>query len=287
MFNYNFLLVLLIIITLILLIINCFKKNNFKNLEKISRFLLKENIKVSVIISGFAPRSFKYTYKSIKNNIIEVLNNNNFVTDVYHHSLITRNNILNTYREGENNIKINNNDVYLLDCKKTITEYQEDIDIPYLLNCKMYKGYLVDKDKYNYDVTKNHYRALYSEFKCINEFPIYNYDVCILLSSDSLIKKKINIYEILNCKINKNIIYTTKFNKSSNFFANGFYISTPNNLEIICNRIKLFNNYCYKVQNAEEFLSIIMKNNKIKNKYSKMFYIKVRADGSYNWYKNV
>jgi hypothetical protein len=287
--NYNCKILILVSLICLLILVGtivyfCILKNK-ENLE--DKYINnKKNIKICILITGFAPRSFKYTYKSIENNIINILKNKNYIVDIYHHSLLDKNEKIDSYRNEEKNLNIKNNDSYLLKCKKIITEFQDNIMLPNISKCKMYKGYSVKQNEYNFNAIKNHYRALYSEYKAINEFPINNYDVCIMLTSDALIKKEINLNEILDVYKNKNIIYTTKFNNSG-YIANGFYISNSENLKIICNRIKLFNEYCSKVQNAEEFLKLIINKYKLNNKDSEMFYWKIRANGQPNWYSTI
>ena len=60
MYNY---IVIIIILLLLFYYISFKKKEGFEN----------NNQKIAVIICGFAPRSFKYTYKYIDKNIIQHL----------------------------------------------------------------------------------------------------------------------------------------------------------------------------------------------------------------------
>ena len=267
-------------IILILLILNSIKCNSIK-------IILKKIVKIAVILFGFAPRSFKYTYNSINDNIIKELKKFFLNVDTFHHSLLSKNTNFSTYRQYEKNIKINNNDVYLLNCKNIITEYQEDINLVNYDNCTMYKDYINNIDvttKNHKEIIKNHLRALYSELKCVNKFPINKYHVCVMLSSDSLIKKKININEIKDIyNTNKKLIYTTGFNTAGGI-ANGFYICNPSVLNIICSRYNKFIKNC-NLHNAEVFLKKVISENKIENKYSNMFYLKIRASGKSNHYK--
>jgi len=289
MYNNIFIIILLLIILLTFIIIVCYlykKKKIITDKSILDNFIDNNNVKIAVILFGFAPRSFKYTYNSINYNIIKELKKNFLNVDTFHHSLLSKNKNFSTYRPYEKNIKINNNDVYLLNCKKIITEYQEDIHLVNYDKCNMYKNYINNKNvttKNHKEIIKNHLRALYSELKCTNEFPIYKYDVCIMLSSDSLIKKKININEIKDIyNTNEKLIYTTGFNTARGI-ANGFYICKPSVLKIISSRYNKFIENC-NLSGAEVFLKKIISDNKIKNKYSNMFYLKIRASGKSNDY---
>ena len=98
--------------------------------------------------------------------------------------------------------------------------------------------------------------------------------------------KKINKNEIDDVINNKNVIYTTGYNKWGGV-ANGFYITTPNIYKIIANRINLYENWINinSKGNAEQFLSFaISQHNYIINKKSDMFYLKIRANGKSNDY---
>lgn len=236
--------------------------------------LFQNKYKVAVIIHGFAPRSFRYTYKSIEENIINKLKYK-YDVDVYHYSLLSKDNKINSSRLEERDTIINNNDVNLIKCKKIVKEYQEDLNLINNIKCTNYK---------EKNMNKNFMRSIYGEMKCINEFPINNYDVCVMVSSDSYIIKEIDFYEIEDC-YKSNCVYTTSYNQWGGL-ANGFYICPPNILKIICNRYNNFMYWCMynKNKNAEKFLKYIVLSNNILNKDSNMYYLKIRANGKSNYY---
>ncbi len=257
---------LLILIVLVLLI--CNKRFTYSNLYKSKKY------KIAVIIHGFAPRSLKYTHDSIQQKIIDKLRNK-YDVDVYHYSLLSKDNRIDSSRNEEYNIMVNNDDSKLLLCKRLETEYQENIKIHKNYSCTNYN---------EENLNKNFMRSLNSELECIKRFPINNYDVCIMLSSDSLILKEIDYNEVEDSYLS-NCLYTTNFNKWGGV-ANGFYICPPIILNKICSRFNNFPKWCNmnKNQNAEQFLKWTILINKIKNKDSNMFYLKIRATGKSNHY---
>ena len=161
-------------------------------------------------------------------------------------------------------------------CNKIITKFQEDLNLEYKNNCTHYTDIL--------DLNFN--RAMYSEFQCVTKFPINVADTCVMVSSDSYILKDINLDEIEN-SIKYNYLYTTNFNQYGGI-ANGFYITTPKNLQKICKRLDEFpifcSNHLNSGLNAEIYLKHIIDKYEITNKDSSMLYLKIRANGKPNHY---
>ena len=242
--------------------------------------------KICVILFGFSPRSFHIVYKSIEQNIINELKKH-YNVDVYHQTLLSRKNKIESQRDKENNHKVDNTNYKLIYAKRYNKLYQEDIKF----NLDDYMLFDTDANK-NKEMIKNNYknflRGIFSEKQAINTFPINKYDVCVMLSSDSLILKPIDIKEIEDVYQN-HYLYTTKYNTFGGV-ANGFYIAKPNILKKICNRIDSIGEWNkYKkdnniTENAEKFIKFILDKHKIHNKYSNIFYIKIRANGNPNSY---
>lgn len=262
-----------------------FKNRNIN--EKFFNIKLKK--KIALIICGFAPRSFRYVYPNIKKNIINHLKFFNYDIDIYHFSLLSKKNMIESERIEEKNLIVNNNDVNLLP-GNIQTEYQEDIILPSNdFNCWSDKQFF-----------KNACRGIYSEYKAFKMIDPSKYDSTILITSDSLILKPISIIELNNTIYNKNIIYTTPFNHSGGI-SNGFYICHPSILKIITSRINLINEYYNyisilnkskhnlnpsRIINSETFLEYIILKNNITDRKSSMFYLKIRANKKSNWYIN-
>ena len=226
--------------------------------------------KVAVLLFGFSPRSFRYTYSEINNNIIKELGKY-YDTDVYHHTLLSKTNTLDSIRkEEQQNNKINNNDHKLLKTNCTTTYYQEDIHNPFLNILE-----------------KNHYRALYSEYEVSKFLTKNQYDACIVLSNDAMPIKKINKNEVDDVINNQNTLYTTSYNKWGGL-ANGFYITSPAIFTNIANRAQFYEHWVNNNSgNPETFLlSRVSQYKQIINKDSDMFYLKIRNNGKSNYYIN-
>lgn len=266
--------IILIILLILLFFFTFNKKESFK--EWNSSFKTSKD-RVALLICGFAPRSFKYVYKSIEKYIIKHLEDNNFKVDVYHHSLISKKNIIFSQREGEINRVVNNNDVYLLPAKIK-TEYQENLNLlGEKYNCWRFPNFF-----------SNACRGMYSEYKVSRMTNLNKYKSIILITSDSLFLKPISIPEIKNTILNHNIIYTTPYNHYSGI-GNGFYICHPEVFKKISSRYLNLGKYCLKHQekNSEMYLGDIISSHNIENRDSSMFYLKIRANGKSNQYINL
>lgn len=266
--------IILIILLILLLFLTFNKKKSFW--KYCSSFRVSKD-RVALLICGFAPRSFKYVYGSIEKNIIKHLGNNNFKVDVYHHSLISKKNIIFSQREGEMNRVINNNDVYLLPAKIQ-TEYQELLTLlGKKYNCWKYSSFFT-----------NACRGMYSEYKVSQMVNLDLYQSVILITSDSLFLKPISITEIKNTIHNHNIIFTTPYNHYSGI-GNGFYICHPKVFKKISSRYLNLGEYCLQHQkkNSEMYLKYIISSHNIENRNSRMFYLKIRANGKSNQYINL
>ena len=253
---YAFSMIILICAFIYLSIPVCNISNNYKK------------HKVAVLLFGFSPRSFRYTYSEINNNIIKELGKY-YDTDVYHHTLLSKTNTLDSIRkEEQRNNKINNNDHKLLKTNRTTTYYQEDINNPF-----------------QNILEKNHYRALYSEYEVSKFLNNKTYDACIVLSNDAMPIKKINKNEVDDVIHNEETLYTTSYNKWGGL-ANGFYITSPTIFKNIANRVHLYENWVnHNGENPETFLlSRVSQYKQIINKDSDMFYLKIRNNGKSNYY---
>lgn len=277
-----FIFILLIIFLLSILIINI---NNIYE-EKFSNNSNKQvvKIKVAVLVAGFAPRSIKYTYKTIEDNIINHLKKNNFDVDIFMFSLLSKNNKLDSHRNEEKNNKyINNNDIKLLKTNKTHTEYQEYLT-EYLNNiCNATCRRKMSQPQHSL----NFLRDIYSEYKVSKMIDLNKYDACIMIGPDFHIVNKININEVKNVIGKNNKIYTTSFNDFTGV-ANKFYIASPIVIKKICSRIYNLEEWIKlktkSIKNPEVFLKYILETYNIKRSVSNMFYIKIRSNGKPNSY---
>lgn len=257
-------------LAIVLIIIVCLSTLYFSEKKDIKKEIKKN--KIAVLLHGFSPRSFKYTYKNISNRVIKILEED-YVVDVYHHTLLTKSGKIESREKGiEDEMNVNNEDYKLLKTNVTEKTYQEDMYNPF------------EEIK-----AKNHYRALFSEYSVSKFLNRDIYDACVVISNDSMPVKNINKDEIKDVINNKNMLYTTGFNKWGGL-ANGFYITSPQIFKLIANRFHKYESWepNNKSKNPEMFLfESVSENRFIMNKDSDMFYLKIRATGKSNWYIKV
>ena len=225
--------------------------------------------RICVLISGFAPRGLKYTYKTIQQRIIDKLKLTYDTVDVFHYSFISKNGKIDSHRTNEDQIQINNDDVNLLNVKQLRTDYQEDIKL---------EEYITKTCETSVIHPINPLRELYQEYMT-SKFPIQNYDACVLLWSDGYMLRDINIEHVENVIANNNLLYTTGHNKWGGI-ANKFYISSPRIILLLAQRLFHLSERCYKLngkkENPEEFLEWWVNDLQIENRETDMFYVKIR-----------
>lgn len=252
--------------------------SNKHNFNKYVNTNKNKNIRVGLLISGFAPRSLKYTHKSIYKNIIVVLKKH-FDTDIYMFSLLSKN--IPT--------KDNKQILKLLSTNATKYEYQEDlnanIEFTSILNCIREAPLNISNKQ-----IINFIRDLYQEYKTIDMINLNKYDVCITIGPDYYITDKININEIIKCvdntRINSNEYkaYTTQYNKCGGI-PNKFLIAPSIVTKLIMERYKATIEWCNfitnkkQISNPERFVEYIFNKYKIANIGSTFFYIKIRENG--------
>lgn len=228
-------------------------------------------MKIALIFWGLA-RSLNMTIKSIQNNILNILKNNNIQFHIFFHTYFI-NSIYNNPRSNENNIKINNNLYKLLDPNFFIYDIQDTIDIDF-------QSLFPNKDPWNNNFTtfKNYILALYS-LKRISDLFLHHhdtqqYDLVIFLRPDVLFTKPIDInwFKL----INNNTILTPKFH-TWNGINDRFAIMKPNNLLHYGYRfdyLKLKLPYT-----SEILLKHIINKNYIKNIHIDFIFKRIRANG--------
>ena len=234
--------------------------------------------KVCIIIFGFVPRSFRFTYQSIIKNIIEPLKSN-YDIKIFHYALLSKSFKIESNRQSEKNSTDLNNDYSLIDCDKIIYEYQEDIDLE-IIECQ--------SKFYDAITLKNLSRYLYQEAQCIKYFPIDEFDSCVMVNNEELYINRINLEEI-ETSITKKCCFSKSFSRYGGT-SDGFYICNPNVLKLICNRyneiIKGNNKYCGtsngRINTAEAILKITLDINDIQDLDSKIFSLKVRSNGKFS-----
>lgn len=226
---------------------------------------------------GVIPRSIKYTYESIKQNIIDVIKDHYIVT-IYVFNLNVNDKMIDGVFMDQNDVKIIPYDIYE-------EELQDEIDkqihhfrqITYI----NFPKYCNDYDEPR---IQNSIRQLYSECR-VGQFlekNIDNYDVSIVCGPDFYIANPISIHDIESSYTN-NEFYTTYMNDAGGY-TNGFYIGTPRVLINPLKRIQTFHLLSKTVPYDYEFvLKQSLIDNNICRHITKLIFFKVRADKKVFW----
>jgi len=260
---------LLIILVFVLLIffIKCIYKYNTKKSKK-----PKKIKKIVLCFFGIIPRSIKYTYKSIKENIIDKLAN--YELDIYVFNL-------NVGNKKIDNTIINQKDVSII--PYTIyEEYDQDLLDKQI---RILKSNIKIKFRgdYNELTIQNALRQMYSEYRVglFLERNINKYDIAIVCGPDYYIANPINIDDIKNSFENENF-YTTTVNDAQGY-TNGFYIGKPNVLIKPLKRFNYLHEYLPTDKDYESLLKESIIDNNIERNITKLVFFKIRANKSIEW----
>jgi hypothetical protein len=228
-----------------------------KNINNITKDT--QGKKAAILFFGMAPRSIRYTWDSIKNNIIDVLFDNNFSIDIFMHTWLANSDSNNNgkLQNNEDFSNINNEDHKIIPCKKFIAQSQDIVPIPESTNnIRSYRE--GNKINSNYLARFMHvmrqYITLEKVFDLMNDDQI-KYDVYIVMRPDLFFPKKLDINEVNNV-INKNNIFmntvidwvprngsngsANSIDKNSKYFGVGDSFILSSSLEIIRKYCKRF-----------------------------------------------
>jgi hypothetical protein len=226
--------------------------------------------KICLCIFGVIPRSIKYTFKSIEENIINELKINNFDVEIYVFNLnIDDKKIDNTY--------VDQNDISLIPYNYLEEEYQTTIDNE-LDILKLNKNISFTRTDYGPETVKNCLRQMYSEYRVglFLEKNINKYDLAIICGPDFYIANKLDINEILNSYNNSNF-YTTISNDAQGY-TNGFYFGKPEILIKPLKRLSFIQLFMPAHRDYEYILKQSIDNNNIVRNVSSLMFFKIRAN---------
>jgi len=217
--------------------------------------------KIAVCCCGFGGEGLKYTYETIKTNIVDKLKEE-FDVDVY--SYISKN------MDHESSSLLNQ-----LTCMAGTTV--SDVDVEYYVK-KLIKS--SGDSRYNDGEYVNSVKELYMEsqsYKIIKEYESKNpvhYDAIVYVRPNMFIAKPLELCEVHKVIMEPNAVYCCNFN-DWNGYGIGYYIGTSSSLEIITNRI----NNLSGVKSSEKFLKDIIDSAKLKRNKSTMFHFKIYKSG--------
>jgi hypothetical protein len=219
---------------------------------------------------GVIPRSIKYTFKSIEENIINVLKSNNFEVEIYIFNLNINNKKIDNRFVNQNDISIIPYNYLEEECQTTI-----DSQLEYL---KKNKPILFTRNDYKGEVVQNCLRQMYSEYRVgtFLEKNVNKYDVAIICGPDFYIANKLNITEIHDSYLNSNF-YTTIANDAQGY-TNGFYFGKPKILIKPLKRFSYIQDFMPAHRDYEYILQQSIDNNKIIRNISSLMFFKIRAN---------
>ena len=235
-------------------------------------YILIRKKKIILCLFGVIPRSINKTWDSIKTNIIDVLEQNNFKVDIYVFNL----NVLDIKVDGK---ILNQNNIKIIPYNYYEEKLQTDLDIilekKCISGCKFIAGY----DEL---MNKNAMRQLYSEYM-VGKFLEKNnkYDLSIVCGPDYYIANNINIQDINNSLINNNI-YISQVNKSGGL-TNGFYFGKSLNLVPL---LKRYEDFKTGEDVYESTIVTAINTHNIKYKLTDIVFFKIRANNNIDWQGN-
>jgi hypothetical protein len=232
-------------------------------------------MKVALAFWGLT-RSLKYTIKSIKERVFNILNSNKIEYDIYIHTYFVNDKFNNT-RTKENNILLDNLEYKLLNPKYVkIDDLNNTKEIINLLQYRTHP----DPWGTKYNSVDNFICAMYSKMevtKLIENNKI-KYDYIIFLRPDV---KYLNNFDIKFLKLtNEKNVCIPNFHLFSNF-NDRFFIGVPKNAFIYGKLFEKLLEYSKKKSlHSETFNYYYIKEvNKLNINYIKFFFNRIRANG--------
>jgi hypothetical protein len=236
--------------------------------------------KILLCYYGVIPRSIRYTYKSIEENIINILKNK-YELDIYVFNFDIEDSLIDGFKIDNNDIKYINN-YYIFETEKQ-SEFDKVIDENYknIINQLFYY-----KTYYNREYDSiNAFRQLYTEYKvgCFIENNKDNYDIVIAICSDNYLCNPILLDNIEDCINNDNIIYISPMNDAGGY-TNSFYFGNKNKMITLLKRYEfLIKNNLFLHRDYEFYVKFIMDINNIERGYANTYYFKIKNNKSIFW----
>lgn len=226
--------------------------------------------KVIFCLFGVICRSIKYTFESINKNILEELRQNNYNVEIYVFNLNIKDNLI-------DGVKIDNNDVNIIPYNY-FEEYDQDELDKMIENIKNEKKETFTRGDYTEGTIQNCFRQMYSEYRVgmFLENNIDKYDIAIVCGPDFYIANKINLKELEDSYINKNI-YISITNDAQGY-SNGFYFGVPSSLIKPLKRYEYVSNYFPNPRDYEYILQRSVDDNNIKREITSLYFLKIRAN---------
>lgn len=247
--------------------------------KSIDRFTNNNKEKTVLCLFGVIPRSIKYTWDSMKENIIDPLKGK-YDVDIYVFNM-------NVESEKVDGVKLNQDDINIIPYTYKEEEKQTKVDKEINDLCKKIECKIGTLPRYTDIVIKNSIRQIYSEYRVglFLEKNMNKYKKAIVCGPDYFLCSKINLNEFL--KSEDSSIYTSDINDWGGV-TNGFYFGKCLALIPILKRYEQLNKYLPTIKNYEYILKQSMIDNNLNRKVTDMSFFKIRANKQiYTLEKNV
>jgi len=240
--------------------------------------------KIAVCCCGIASDSLKYTYVSIKENIIEILSKE-FSVDVFVHE--TRGSDV---AEDKTSELLEARLIDGIDGTGLIKTYISTDSVNTGIDRIRKKALGIqttgssagDEPSYGNNFMRELYME-YDSYKIVTEYQRKNnidYNAIVYVWPDMFITKPIAISEVHKVISNPKAIYCSSFNDWDGYGV-GYYIGSTKSLDIITSRI---NNLPANKISSEKHLKLVIDSAKLKRYKSTIFYFKIHSSGSVDVY---
>lgn len=233
--------------------------------------------RVILCFFGVISRSIRYTYDSIKKNIIDVLNSEPDVElSIYVFNLNIENTVI------DNRI-VNQKDVNIIPYNYFEEYDQKALDKNELsvLRNKIEVRFRYD---YNQHQIQNALRQMYSEFRVGAFLEKTNFDLAIVCGPDFFIANKINMNDLISSYSETGVVYTSTMNDAQGY-TNGFYFGRSENVVKILKRYERLDSYLPTDKDYEYILKSSFEDSGITRKITNIVFFKIRANGNVFWTK--
>lgn len=229
--------------------------------------------RIALCLFGVIPRSIKYTYGSIQNNIIDELSKYYYV-DIIVFNLNTENDPVDTVILNQDDVKIISN------INQYEEEYQTNVDKKIKAQYGEVNGPILKmRSDYPPIQIQNAARQMYSEYRVgqmLNQVK-EKYATSIVCGPDYFILNPIDINHVKNTIENTNLIYTSKVNVG-NGYTNGFYIGHPQPMIKLLSRYSVINKMFPTNKDYEYTVKYMIENERITHNVTGIVFFKVRAN---------
>jgi hypothetical protein len=263
---YKFKIYILLLVIIIFIFLLLLGKTN-------EGFRKKEKEKTLVCFFGVIPRSIKYTWNSIKENIIDPLETQ-YDVDIY----IFNMNLGDTKIDG---ILVNQDDIDMIPYTYKEEDMQKNVDLEIDDLCKNVECKFRDYDP---ELIRNALRQMYSEHK-VGLFLEKNknkYNKVLICGPDYYIANKLNIHDFNK---SENYVYRTIVNNGQGY-TNGLFFGNINLVIPILKRYENLDKYLPTEFDYEYFFKKAFDDNNIPSKICDITFFKIRANKNIAWQGN-